>query len=83
MSRSYEAPSSNGLATKIDLFAMEKFEGGADAVILGHFHSPRVEQHVIHDRVKTFAILGDWIQHHSYLLYDGGEFLMKSGIPSD
>ncbi len=83
MSRSCGAPSSNGLAGRINMFAMEKFEGGADAVILGHFHSPRFEQHVMHDRVKIFAILGDWIHHHSYLLYDDGEFMMKSGIPSD
>jgi len=83
MSRNCETPSSNGLAGRINTFAMEKFEGGADAVILGHFHSPRFEQHVVHDRIKTFAILGDWIGHHSYLLYDDGEFLMKSGILSD
>jgi len=83
MSRSCEGPSSNGLVGKINMFAMEKFEEGADAVILGHFHSPRFEQHVVHDRVKTVAILGDWIRHYSYLLYDDGEFMMKSGIPSD
>ncbi|MBW2675683.1 MAG: UDP-2,3-diacylglucosamine diphosphatase [Deltaproteobacteria bacterium] len=83
MSRNREAPQSNGLDGRINMFATDKFEEGADAVILGHFHSPRFEQHVIRDRVKTFAILGDWMHHHSYLLYDDGEFLMKSGIPSD
>jgi len=83
VSRSREAPLSDGLEGRLAMFAMEKFEGGTDAVILGHFHSPRFEQHVMHDRVKTFAILGDWIHHHSYLLYDDGEFLMKSGISSD
>jgi len=76
-------PSSNGLDGRINMFAMEKFAGGADAVILGHFHSPRFEQQIMHDRVRTFAILGDWIYHHSYLLYDDGKFLMKSGIASD
>lgn len=83
MSRNREGPSSDGLAGRINAFAMEKFEGGADAVILGHFHFPRFEQFVVHDRVRTLAILGDWIDHYSYLLYDDGEFLMKSGIPSD
>jgi len=80
MSRSHEGPSSNGLAARITTFAMEKFEEGADAVILGHFHSPRLEEHVMQDRVKTFVILGDWIRHYSYLLYDDGRFMMKSGV---
>jgi len=75
--------SSNGLAVRMSTFAMEKFEKGFDAVILGHFHSPRFEQHVAHNEVKTFAILGDWISHYSYLLYDGGEFVMKSYVSPD
>ncbi|MDO9516362.1 MAG: UDP-2,3-diacylglucosamine diphosphatase [Syntrophales bacterium] len=83
MSRINEKPLSQELDDRINMFAMEKFEGGVDAVILGHFHSPRFEQHGIHDRVKTFAILDAWKKDHSYLLYDDGEFLMKSGIPSD
>lgn len=83
MSRSYETPSSNGLTGRIHAFAMEKFEGGADAVILGHFHTPRFEQQMVRGGVKTFVILGDWIRHHSYLLYDDGEFIMKSSVLLD
>ncbi|MBN2398673.1 MAG: UDP-2,3-diacylglucosamine diphosphatase [Deltaproteobacteria bacterium] len=83
MSRNYAAPPSDELAEEIAAFATKKFEEGADAVILGHFHYPRFEQHVVHDKVRTFAVLGDWISHHSYLLCDGGAFTMKSGILPD
>ena len=84
MSRSCASTqSSNGLAGRMNMFAVERFEEGFDAVILGHCHCPTLERHVINGRVKTFAILGDWISHYSYLLYDGGEFVMKSGVPSD
>ena len=83
MSRSFETRSSNGLAARMNMFAVERFEEGFDAVVLGHCHCPTLEQHVINGRIKTFAILGDWISHYLYLLYDDGEFVMKSGVPSD
>ncbi|MBW2598829.1 MAG: UDP-2,3-diacylglucosamine diphosphatase [Deltaproteobacteria bacterium] len=69
--------SSNKLTVRMRTFAMKRFEEGLDAVILGHLHSPRFEQHVAHNGVKTFVILGDWIGHYSYLLYDSGKFVMK------
>ena len=71
------ARSSNGLVPKMSAFAMGKFEDGFDAVVLGHCHRPTLERHVINNRMKTFVILGDWIRHYSYLVYDGGEFTMK------
>jgi UDP-2,3-diacylglucosamine hydrolase len=82
VSRNSETPS-DGLNDILAMFAREKFKEGADAVILGHFHSPRFEQHVTDDGVKTFAVLGDWIERHSYLLYEDGTFTMKSARPSD
>ncbi len=84
-SRNYgcEAPSSNELPEEVSIFAMEKFEQGVDAVILGHFHTPLFKQTVIDGSLKTFAILGDWINNYTYLLYENGEFTMKSGGPSD
>ncbi len=83
MSRSCEEPSSDELNGMIKMFAMKNFAEGIDAVILGHYHSPRFERYVIDDKVKTFVVLGDWIHHHSYLLYEDGTFTMQSGVPSD
>ena len=74
--------SSNRLAERMSAFADEKFEQGIDAVVMGHCHCPTLERHVINNREKTFVVLGDWITHYSYLLYDDGEFVMKSGASS-
>jgi len=68
---------SNGLAARMSTFSMEKFEEGFDAVVFGHCHLPTLERHAINSGMKTFVILGDWISHYSYLMYDGGEFTMK------
>ena len=83
MSRSCEWSDSDELNERITAFAGEKIDDGADAVILGHFHSPRFEQRVVDGRVRTIAVLGDWIRHHTYLVYENGQFTMKSGIPAD
>jgi UDP-2,3-diacylglucosamine hydrolase len=60
------------LAEKMKAFARQKFEEGFDAVILGHCHLPLLEQYEIGGRRKTFAVLGDWIDHYSYLLFEKG-----------
>ncbi|MBN2539308.1 MAG: UDP-2,3-diacylglucosamine diphosphatase [Deltaproteobacteria bacterium] len=84
MSRSFgKIRSSNGIAGRMNMFAEERFKEGFDAVVLGHCHCPTLEQHVLNGRLKTFAILGDWISHYVYLLYDDGEFVMKSGVSPD
>ena len=76
-SRNGEARSSDRLAARMSTFAMKKFEKGFDAVVMGHCHCPTLERNVINNRMKTFAILGDWIRHYSYLVYEDGEFVMK------
>ena len=84
MSRSFgKMRSSNGLAGRMNMFAEAKFEEGFDAVVLGHCHCPTLEQHVLHDKEKTFVILGDWISQYGYLLYDDGEFMMECDVSPD
>jgi UDP-2,3-diacylglucosamine pyrophosphatase LpxH len=51
-------------------FAEESFHAGYDVVILGHCHKPQLQEFVTGDVKKTFATLGDWIAHYTYLLYD-------------
>ena len=58
-------------------FAQQKFAEGYDAVILGHCHKPVLRQESRGGRQKTFATLGDWISHDSYLLYDNGRFTLN------
>lgn len=63
------------LADKMLAFAMKKFQEGYDVVILGHSHKPVLKNDiVVNNRQKSFATLGDWIRHCSYLSYDNGRF---------
>ncbi len=58
-------------------FARKKFENGFDAVILGHSHFSDLIQERNGQRVKTLALLGDWISRYVYLLYEGGSFSLR------
>jgi UDP-2,3-diacylglucosamine hydrolase len=62
-------------------FAVEKYCKGFDAVILGHSHQAILREERIGGRQKTFALLGDWIIHHSYLVYENGYFTLNRFPP--
>lgn len=62
-------------------FAAEKFQEGYDAVILGHCHEPFLRQVDSGGRERTFATLGDWMTHGSYLLLDDGRFTLQRFPP--
>jgi len=57
-------------------FAAVRFEEGYDAVIIGHFHLPFIEQ-TANDGVRTLLSLGDWISHFSYGEWLNGTFALK------
>jgi len=57
-------------------FALEKFAEGYDAVVFGHCHRPLIREESRGGRTKTFATLGDWITHDSYLVCENGRFSM-------
>jgi len=78
MSKGLSQESENKLVKKMKAFALEKFQEGYDAVILGHCHEPFFEEYVVDGRKKTFATLGDWLRHHSYLYYEDGRFSLHS-----
>ncbi len=66
-----------GLGKKMEVFAMEKFKEGFDAVVLGHYHEPIFKEYVIDGNKKTFAVLGDWISHFTYLAWDNGNISLN------
>jgi UDP-2,3-diacylglucosamine hydrolase len=78
MSRRHFSRYPEGIAEGMRAFSKKKFDDGYDAVILGHCHQPLLEEHINHGKKKTFASLGDWISHFSYLVCDEGEFSLLS-----
>jgi UDP-2,3-diacylglucosamine hydrolase len=73
-SRGLSLESENRLVQKMLTFSMDQFREGFDAVILGHSHEPFLKEFLMDGRRKTFASLGDWTRHKSYLVYEDGQF---------
>lgn len=58
-------------------FAREKINEGIDAVVLGHSHHPALEHLRSGTRTGTLALLGDWVEHFSYLSLEDGTFSLE------
>jgi len=78
LSKELTAETANALTEKMRRFSLRKFRDGFDAVILGHCHKHLMEEQKINGNKKTFAILGDWLQHYSYLCYENGAFTLET-----
>jgi UDP-2,3-diacylglucosamine hydrolase len=65
------------IAEKMEAFSRGKFQEGFDAVIMGHCHKPLIKESMIEDRKRTFATVGDWVKHYSYIYYEEGIFTLK------
>jgi UDP-2,3-diacylglucosamine hydrolase len=77
LSKEMSTESKGRLADLMHAYARRRFEEGYDAVILGHCHKPSlVQEPNPQGAVKTFATLGDWLVHDSYLLYRDGGFAL-------
>ncbi|OHE22536.1 MAG: hypothetical protein A2Z43_00545 [Syntrophobacterales bacterium RBG_19FT_COMBO_59_10] len=81
MSKGMSRGAQDRLVEVMHRFALGKFMEGYDAVILGHCHKPVLRQKSYGGRQKTFATLGDWIAHDSYLLYENGHFTLNRFLP--
>lgn len=67
----------DALLKKMSSFAQTSFQKGYDAVILGHCHIPSISYYNVSGKKRTFATLGDWIQHYSFLYYDNNNFSLR------
>jgi len=76
-SKELTAEDGNALVKKMDSFALTKFKEGYDAIILGHCHVPSINYYTIMDKKRTFATLGDWIRHSSFLYYENNNFFLR------
>jgi UDP-2,3-diacylglucosamine hydrolase len=75
-SRSLSLESEDRLLQSMLAFSMDKFREGFDTVILGHSHQPVLKEILMDGRPKTFATLGDWTRHKSYLRYEDGHYCL-------
>jgi UDP-2,3-diacylglucosamine hydrolase len=73
-SKEYLAKPQEGLASKMEAFALTEFQKGVDAVILGHCHLPVIKTHAVKGRQCHFILLGDWLTHRSYVVLEEGRF---------
>jgi len=64
------------LVEKMLSFAVDRFQKDYDAVIVGHCHIPVLRHYNVDGKKKTFASLGDWINHYSFLYYDSKNFVL-------
>ena len=77
LSKELAAEKSEDLAEKMRKFSVRKFRDGFAAVILAHCHVHRIDEPVMNGSKKTFAILGDWVRHNTYLCYEDGIFTLS------
>jgi UDP-2,3-diacylglucosamine pyrophosphatase LpxH len=64
-------------------FARGKFKEGYDAVVLGHCHRAFLHEEMDEGKQKTFALLGDWLHHNSYLTCDSGRFSLNRFLSAE
>lgn len=64
------------LLEKMLSFAVDKFQGDYDAVIVGHCHKPVLRHYTVAGKKKAFVSLGDWINHNSFLYYENKNFIL-------
>ncbi|HTZ40172.1 MAG TPA: UDP-2,3-diacylglucosamine diphosphatase [Syntrophales bacterium] len=76
-SKEYLAKPQEGLASKMETFALQEFQKGMDAVILGHCHLPVIKTRDVGDRQHHFILLGDWLAHRSYAVLEKGRFELR------
>lgn len=82
LSKEPAGESANALAEKMRAFSGRKFKDGFDAVIVGHCHKHLIDEFIVNGKKKTFAVLGDWVSHYSYLCYEDGSFALLNFRPS-
>ncbi len=75
-SKQMKMEDSDELVEKMLFFAVDKFQGNYDAVIVGHCHMPVLRHYTVAGKTKTFVALGDWINHYSFLYYENKNFIL-------
>jgi UDP-2,3-diacylglucosamine pyrophosphatase LpxH len=54
--------------------AEPRFAEGFDTVMIGHFHHVYERR----DGTRSFFVLGDWIEHFTYVALENGELKLQT-----
>jgi UDP-2,3-diacylglucosamine hydrolase len=58
-------------------YAREKIGEGFDLIVMGHTHIAAISHETVNGRRGVYANPGDWIDDHTYLVYENGELEIK------
>lgn len=62
----------------IENFAMKKFQEGTDVFLAGHAHLPAAKTFFLEGKVKHYFNLGDWQEYFTFVIYEEGQFSLKT-----
>lgn len=81
-SRKYKTPKDPATGSEVKPlrdYARRVLEAGeADVVVCGHSHYPVREEFATPRGTGLYINAGDWLQHRSYVEWDGGDFTLRS-----
>lgn len=80
-SRAYKSGRGERLTALFREKARSAIADGFDAAIFGHSHWPVLETVEVPGRSGTFANCGDWVEHFTYLRFDGTAFTLHKTDP--
>lgn len=80
-SRAYKSGRGERLTGLFRERAKRAIAEGYDAAIFGHSHWPVLETIEVPGRSGTFANCGDWVEHFTYLRFDGNRFTLEHAEP--
>jgi UDP-2,3-diacylglucosamine hydrolase len=80
-SRAHKAGRGERLTKLFRTKAETALRAGYDAAIFGHSHWPVLETIDVSGRSGTFANCGDWVEHFTYLRFDGSRFTLEKVDP--
>lgn len=80
-SRAYKGGRGERLTALFREKAKAAIAGGFDAAVFGHSHWPVLESLDVAGRSGTFANCGDWVEHFTYVRFDGNRFSLEKAEP--
>lgn len=80
-SRAYKSGRGERLTRLFREKAKHDIAAGYDAEIFGHSHWPVLETIEVSGRSGTFGNCGDWVEHFTYLRFDGERFTLERADP--